>query len=281
MVKNHLPMQKMRVPSLGWEDPLKKSMATHSSIQTIPWEIPWTEEPGGLQSMELHRVGHDLATKQQCVGSYLPNQGLNLKAKSQALDCQGSPLSGAFLTSTEMAFWLLCGQQGQSQNLRLSLNWLNGADNCRARTSSQPHFNSIPRRCLVSGGKFPLSRWAPAEVSGPNNPGVTTSSSITLPRHHSWGARNAHGGPHVVMLQVVVAQSLRPHGLQPTRLPCPWDSPGKNTSVDCLSLLQGISLTQGLNLGLWHCRQILSHLSHQGSPHTNISMQGPASWETP
>ena len=41
----------------GWEDPLEKGMATHSSILT--WRIPWTEEPGGLQSMESQRIGHD------------------------------------------------------------------------------------------------------------------------------------------------------------------------------------------------------------------------------
>ena len=46
----------------------------------------------------------------------------------------------------------------------------------------------------------------------------------------------------------------------------PWDSPGKNTGVSCHSLLQGIFPTQGSNLGPWHCRQILCHLSHQGSP---------------
>ena len=45
------------VPSLSQEDPLGKGMATHSSILT--WEIPWTEEPGGLQSMGSQRVGHD------------------------------------------------------------------------------------------------------------------------------------------------------------------------------------------------------------------------------
>ena len=44
----------------------------------------------------------------------------------------------------------------------------------------------------------------------------------------------------------------------PTRLLCPWDSPGKNTGVSCLFLLQGIFLTQGLNLHLLHCRQILN-----------------------
>ena len=47
----------MWVPSLGQEVPLKKEMATHSSI--LDWEIPWTEEPGWLQSVGLQRVGHD------------------------------------------------------------------------------------------------------------------------------------------------------------------------------------------------------------------------------
>ena len=51
----------------------------------------------------------------------------------------------------------------------------------------------------------------------------------------------------------------------PTRLLCPWDFLGKNTGAGCLSLLQGILLTQGSNLGLPYCRQILYHLSHQGN----------------
>ena len=67
----------------------------------------------------------------------------------------------------------------------------------------------------------------------------------------------------------VVSASVGPHGLQPTRLLCPWDSPGKNTRVCCHALLQGIFPVQGLNPGLPHCRQILYHLSHQGSPCTN------------
>ena len=59
MVKN-LPTQEteeMQVPSLGQEDPLEEGMATNSSI--LAWRIPWTEEPGGLQSMGSQRVGHD------------------------------------------------------------------------------------------------------------------------------------------------------------------------------------------------------------------------------
>ena len=56
-------MQEMRVPFLGWEDPLEEGMAAHSCI--LAWRIPWTEEPGGLQSTGLQRVGHDLAMEQQ------------------------------------------------------------------------------------------------------------------------------------------------------------------------------------------------------------------------
>ena len=52
-----MPMQKIRVRSLGLKDPLEKEMATHSSI--LAWRIPCTEEPGGLQSMGSQRVGHD------------------------------------------------------------------------------------------------------------------------------------------------------------------------------------------------------------------------------
>ena len=55
------------------------------------------------------------------------------------------------------------------------------------------------------------------------------------------------------------------HGLQPTRLLCPWDFPGSSPGVDCHFLLQGIFPTQGSNPGLPHCRQMLYRLSHQGS----------------
>ena len=63
-----------------------------------------------------------------------------------------------------------------------------------------------------------------------------------------------------------MSHSLQPHGLQPARLLCPWNSPGRNTGVGCHSHLQGISLTQGLNPRLLHCRQILYCLSHQEAP---------------
>ena len=56
-VKRLPAMQETWVRSLGWEDPLEKEMATRCS--TLAWKIPWTEEPGRLQSMGLQRVGHD------------------------------------------------------------------------------------------------------------------------------------------------------------------------------------------------------------------------------
>ena len=57
MVKRLPAMLETRVPSLGQENPLEKEMATHSDI--LAWRIPWTKEPGGLQSMGSQRAGHD------------------------------------------------------------------------------------------------------------------------------------------------------------------------------------------------------------------------------
>ena len=64
----------------------------------------------------------------------------------------------------------------------------------------------------------------------------------------------------------VMSESLGSHGLQPARLLCPWNSPGRDTGEDSSSLLQGIFATQELNPHLLHCRQILYSLSHEGSP---------------
>ena len=56
-VKNLPAVQETQAPSLGWEDPLEKGVVTHSSV--LAWKIPWTEEPGGLQSMGSQRVRRD------------------------------------------------------------------------------------------------------------------------------------------------------------------------------------------------------------------------------
>ena len=72
-------MPETPVRSLGWKDPLEKEMANHSSI--LAWKIPWTEEPGGLQSMGSQRVRHDFATKPptRCLTC---SQGLGMPSKA-------------------------------------------------------------------------------------------------------------------------------------------------------------------------------------------------------
>ena len=63
LVKNPPATQETWVQFLGWKDPLGEGMATLSSI--LAWRIPWTEEPGELESMGSQRVGHDIATEKQ------------------------------------------------------------------------------------------------------------------------------------------------------------------------------------------------------------------------
>ena len=89
----------------------------------------------------------------------------------------------------------------------------------------------------------PTTVWLPAKAQGRNSaPPINRKLDYRFTKH------------------------LRPRGLWPARLLCPWDSPGKNTGVDCHSFLQGIFPTQGFKPGLLHCRQILYLLSDQGSP---------------
>ena len=78
----------MQVRSMGQEDPLEEEMATHSSM--FSWKIPWTGEPGGLQPMELQRVGYNLATKQQ---EQQQQQGIGerLKVRGQVGGCGNGP----------------------------------------------------------------------------------------------------------------------------------------------------------------------------------------------
>ena len=68
VVKNLPAIQEKQVRSLGLEDPLKEEMATHSSIPA--WRIPWTEEPGGLQSVGSQGIGHNWAHTYVCICIY-------------------------------------------------------------------------------------------------------------------------------------------------------------------------------------------------------------------
>ena len=98
---------------------------------------------------------------------------------------------------------------------------------------------------------------------------TATENIIDRERPSSHSVTAVDNSSNVVCMYVscsVISDSLWPHGLQLTRLLCLWNSAGKNIGVGTQSLLQGISLTQGSNPGLPHCRQILYCLSHQGSP---------------
>ena len=119
------------------------------------------------------------------------------------------------------------------------------------RNSTQGHTFSLvfsPRSCIDLG--FQLGLWS------------VLSKTFCL----VWGV-----GPSFVLFACVclvtqvLSNSLRPHGLWPTRLLCPWDFLGKNTGVCCHALLQGIFPTQGWNQNLLHCGQILYHWAILGS----------------
>ena len=77
MVKNLPAVQETWVQSLGWEEPLEKGMAAHSSI--VIWKIPWTEEPGGIQSTGSQRVGQDRVTEHSI--NFYTSLGVHLKCQ--------------------------------------------------------------------------------------------------------------------------------------------------------------------------------------------------------
>ena len=113
-----------------------------------------------------------------------------------------------------------------------------------------------------SGGHLQLC----LRVRHPGSPSIQTDSPISLKvieKGPEWVACNKGLHLHISESESrsVVSDSLWPHGLY-----SPWNSPGQNTGVGSLSLLQGIFPTQGWNLGLLHRRQILYQLSHKGSP---------------
>ena len=172
MVENLPAMWETWVQSLGWEDPMEESMASHSSI--LAWRIPWTEEPGGLQLLGLQRVRHDWMTVEHTPPSiciyliYFINQALLL-----------------LLLSRFSRVWLCATPETAAHQAPSSLGF-----------SRQEHWSGLP---------FP--------------------SPIHENEKWKWS-------------RSVVSESSPPHGLQPTRLLCPWDFPGKSTGVGCHCFLQ-------------------------------------------
>ena len=98
----------MWVPSLGQEDPLEEGMATHSSI--LAWRIPWTEEPGGLQSMGLHRVRHEATTYHAACTHGDPHVHLFFPSWQRKILCETvrKHLTGGFLCAVLDLLGILC-----------------------------------------------------------------------------------------------------------------------------------------------------------------------------
>ena len=101
---------------------------------------------------------------------------------------------------------------------------------------------------------------------GSSQPRDWTWVSCVADRFFTFWATGKTFNTYVCVLVAYSYLTFQPRGLEPISLLYPWNSLGRNTGVGCQSLLQGIFPTQGLNLGLLHCRQILYHQSHQGSP---------------
>ena len=107
VVKNLPIVRETQVWSLGWEDPLEKEMATHSSI--LAWEIPRTEEPGGLQSMRSQRVGHDWVNKDNNISTEGERQKVCV---GRYLSCKKSKIQ--FYLKWSVRVWLWRAKQGMA-----------------------------------------------------------------------------------------------------------------------------------------------------------------------
>ena len=211
-------------------------MATHSS--TLAWQIPWTEEPGRLQSMGSRRVGHDWATslslftfmhwrrKWQPTPVFLPGESQGQGSLG------GLPSMGSHRVGHDWS------------DLAAAAAWL--------YWSSQKVRSEFSLRSYVTE-KSKQTSWP-------------TQYKVLMLGKTGWGVFGT--------LKCLFTQSCQTL-CDPTvcRLPgssVHGDSPGKSAVVGCYFLHQGIFPTQGLNPGLLHCRYILYCLSHQRSPHGTL-----------
>ena len=224
------------VRSLGREDPLEKEMATHSSI--LAWRIPWTEELGWLLSMGSQRVGHDWATSLSLWNPvFLCVQSLFGHVSHPE---HSSPLSLGWAVFPHHRTWVLY-KPAPGYSLQPCLD-----------------SGTTPWHPLFSVGCFSHPFWLWHSIQGSVRILLGSDIPLCLPCLSLMQASTWLG----VVVVLIVSDSVWPCGLQPTRLLCPWNFPGRNTGGRCYFLLQGPSWPRDWNL---HLSCIVRRILHHGA----------------
>ena len=128
LLKGTVPLQEtqeMQVRSLGWEDPLEEEMATHSGI--LSWEIPWREQPGGLQSMGSQRIRHDWTTTYLHRSRQMINEDpvcVYAQSRPTLCDPMDCSLPGSFLHGSSQARILECIAVSSSRRSSWPRGWI-------------------------------------------------------------------------------------------------------------------------------------------------------------
>ena len=196
MIKNLPIMQETQVWSLGWEDPLEEEMTNHSSI--LAWRIPWTEEPGGLQSMELQRVEQDWETY-----THTHTHTVDLQC-CVTLRCTAQWFKHIFV----------------SMYLFIPFHILSSY----ATAATAKSLQSCPTLCDPTDGSPP----------GSPIPGILQARTlewVAISFSNAWKWE-------VKLKLLSRVWLLATPWTAATRLLCPWDFPGKSTGVGCHCLLQ-------------------------------------------
>ena len=196
MIKNLPIMQETQVWSLGWEDPLEEEMTNHSSI--LAWRIPWTEEPGGLQSMELQRVEQDWETY-----THTHTHTVDLQC-CVTLRCTAQWFKHIFV----------------SMYLFIPFHILSSY----ATAATAKSLQSCPTLCDPTDGSPP----------GSPIPGILQARTlewVAISFSNAWKWE-------VKLKLLSRVWLLATPWTAATRLLCPWDFPGKSTGVGCHCLLR-------------------------------------------
>ena len=228
----------------------------------LPGECPWTEEHGRLQSMGLQRVGHDWATKHRLFSFIFACS--HFSAQTYSLTRVSHRQKAGRRHEEEEA------GAGKDHSVLLCFTTLHEPTTGRLLSVlfALPGTTVLPECTLPACPELPITVHCDFQLVLASSDPVWSLSPFLSSQLVRKGPGTDHHGQlwnafHRISSEScsVVSDSLQPH-----RLYGPWNSPGQNTGVGSLSLLQGIFPTQGWNPGLLHCRQILYQLSHKGSP---------------